>query len=181
MRHLLAAIATAVTLAGTAHAQPTVNVKAPKVVGPTNAEVVTRTMRRRLGQLMNCYDQSRTRDPKLRGTLKATFRVMPAGKVTAVRVEGVDNALENCAARVVRALRFPSAAAETSVQVAIAVRPPPAPKPVKPVPAALQGLFGAPTCTCPCVCPGMINPGLGGNLSGFTSPRRPRAAPAGPS
>lgn len=155
MRHLAAAVILG-ALAAAAHAAPRpVTLARPKVNGALAADVVTRTLHRHLRRIEHCYERARVRKPTLRGALSATLRVRADGQVEAVRVEGLDNDLENCGANTLRTMRFPAAADTTSVALVFTLRPPPAPKPVRVSPTDLQRILG--NCTCPCTC-GLTGP-----------------------
>lgn len=87
--------------------------------------LVKRYLRRETPKIRFCYERSLAAAPTLRGALSIRFRVQPDGKLTAVRVEGVDDDVENCVARFVRAMQVPAVLAGAEVRTKVTLRPSP--------------------------------------------------------
>lgn len=75
--------------------------------GTVDRMIVKRYLRRDLSKYRYCFEKQLAIDPSLAGTLTVTFTILPDGKVTAVRVEGVHDEVENCVAGFVRRLQLP--------------------------------------------------------------------------
>ena len=137
---------------------------APRVTGPAGRVVVERMLRRHQAQFAYCYERARQRKPELAGRLRLRFRVLASGS-TEGSATGLDDELENCAARIVGRLRFPAGAGDSDVRVDLVVRPP------RPAPVRAGSPLSSPcvacalgACPCPCACPcdaGGLRPGLG--------------------
>src|SRR5687767_10863229 len=99
-----ALLAIVIGFAGEARAQRAgapVAIGRPRIAGSVERPLIEHTLRRHLRHFEYCYERARTSEPTLAGKLRVSFRILPSGRVDA-RVAGLDNELENCAARVVR-------------------------------------------------------------------------------
>jgi hypothetical protein len=115
--------------------EPTItNVDGKKVDAP----MVKRYLRRDTMKYRYCYEKRLLVEPGLRGTLTLAFHVLPDGRVVEVRVEGVDNEIENCAAAILRRMQLPKQTEELTVRTKVTLKPP---KPAPP-PRDCRGPFG---------------------------------------
>lgn len=91
--------------------------------GKVDRTIVKRYLRRELAKFRYCFERALQVNPGLGGVLRVQFRVLADGRVTKVRVEGVADDIENCAAGVVRRLRLPALPAEADVRTRVTLKP----------------------------------------------------------
>jgi hypothetical protein len=117
-------------------AAPTVtNVDGKKVAAP----IITRYVKRETMKYRYCYEKRLVVEPTLHGTLTLAFHVLPDGTVNQVRVEGVDNEIENCAASIVRRMQLPKQTEELVVRTKVTLK---RPKPVSLPGTDCRGPYG---------------------------------------
>jgi hypothetical protein len=102
------------------------------------ATKVQRYLKRDAMKYRYCYEKRLLVEPALRGTLTLAFHVLPDGTVNQVRVEGVDNEIENCGAAILRRMQLPKQTEELVVRTKVTLKPP---KPVT-LPGDCRGPLG---------------------------------------
>jgi hypothetical protein len=80
---------------------------ATHAIGPIEAAIVRRYLKRAEPELQHCYDTTVGGKPD--GEVYATFAIDAAGKVTAAKASGVDDKLSDCIAGAIGKLEFPAA------------------------------------------------------------------------
>ncbi|MCE9572276.1 MAG: AgmX/PglI C-terminal domain-containing protein [Deltaproteobacteria bacterium] len=86
---------------------PTLQLRAPVVVGALDAAIVRRYLRRQMLPLVDCYDQRLTVVPALAGTVALHFTITARGAVADATATGVDGELGRCVVAVVGRIEFP--------------------------------------------------------------------------
>ena len=92
----------------------------PQVKGGLPAQVVRRTMIRRLSSMRGCYQRQLDLTPDLRGRLSLRFDVDPRGRVKAVDLKSQrisQSSLKSCIKSQIKRLRFPQAESGESTSV----------------------------------------------------------------
>jgi hypothetical protein len=123
--------------------------------GKVDKMIVKRYLRRELTKFRYCYEKSLVVNPEVRGTLSIRFTVLPDGRLTGVRVEGIANDVANCVAAFVRRMQLPKLPEEAEVRAKIQLKPAP-PRPRHPPGHGCGGLncgrlgsCGARSCSSP--------------------------------
>ena len=97
---------------------PQVRIGQPSVTGDLDAAIIRRYIKRNIQKIRYCYEKQLLADPKLTGTVSTKFTLSGGGKVLSVSASGVDSAVAECVAEVIKAIEFPKPKNGTPVEVA---------------------------------------------------------------
>ena len=83
--------------------------------GPLDHALLHRYIRRNEVKLQACYEKVLRVKPRIGGTLIASFRITPAGRVAGADANGVDPDVASCVTSVLAAIELPRPRAEVVV------------------------------------------------------------------
>jgi len=89
----------------------------PNAQGDLEKTLIRSTIRKQSKALLACYDTQLAKQPDLRGTVSTQFFITPMGTVAASSASGVDQAVADCIAGVIKAVEFPKPKGGGGVQV----------------------------------------------------------------
>jgi hypothetical protein len=89
----------------------------PNAQGDLDKAEIRRVVKSSLEKISACYTKALLDNPALAGTVSTQFFIAPSGKVASATASGVDPAVAECVAGVVKALEFPKPKGGGGVQV----------------------------------------------------------------
>ena len=105
------------------HRNPTIAIGQPVLQGDLDRAKVRAIVREAQPKLLACYTAALAGQTELTGVVQVQFYVGPKGKVTSAQASGVDPAVANCIAGVVKALAFPAVKGGAQVNYPFVLRP----------------------------------------------------------
>jgi hypothetical protein len=92
---------------GSDRAVPQLRIGNAQVSGDLDKNIIRRYVRRSLHKLTYCYEKQLLVDPKLAGTIQTHFVIDANGTTQDVSANGVNTAVADCVADVLRAIQYP--------------------------------------------------------------------------
>jgi hypothetical protein len=89
----------------------------PNAQGDLDKKEIRKVVKANLGAIKGCYDKALVENPTLSGTVSAQFFITPKGTVATASASGVDPALSECIAAVIKTFVFPKPNGGGGVQV----------------------------------------------------------------
>jgi len=86
---------------------PKVRIGQAQATGDLDKAIIRRYIQRNRRKIKNCYDRQLLVNSKLKGTVRASFTIMPAGNVINSSASGVSGAVSSCVAQVIGLIHFP--------------------------------------------------------------------------
>jgi len=87
------------------------------MTGDLDKAIIRRYIRRRLAQIQYCYEKELLAEPELAGAVTLEFLIGADGKVVEVAAHGMQDAVAECVATVIRKIEFPRSATRSSTRV----------------------------------------------------------------
>ena len=99
------------------HRIPAMAIGQPNSQGDLDKKEIRKVIKGNADKLRACYEKALVEQPTLHGTVMTQFFIKPDGTVAIANASGVDSAVSDCIAGVVKALVFPKPNGGGGVQV----------------------------------------------------------------
>ncbi len=86
---------------------PKVTIGQAQATGDLDKAIIRRYIQRNKRKIKNCYDRQLLVNANLKGTVRSSFTIMPAGNVINSTATGVSGAVSSCVAAVIGTIKFP--------------------------------------------------------------------------
>jgi hypothetical protein len=96
---------------------PTTRIGQPSAQGDLDKALIRRVVKAAVPKAEACYTKALAENSELSGTVQVQFFISPKGKVASASASGVDPALAECVAEVIKKLEFPAPKGGGGVQV----------------------------------------------------------------
>jgi len=86
---------------------PKVTIGQAQATGDLDKAIIRRYIQRNKRKIKNCYDRQLLVNSNLKGTVRSSFTIMPAGNVINSTATGVSGSVSSCVAMVIGTIKFP--------------------------------------------------------------------------